>query len=417
MYGVVGQMQREEGARKVRRGLSGVVRDGRSAGGRAYGYRPTLGKPGVLEIVQAEANVIRRIFAAYAGGESPRTIASALNQDGVSPPRGKHWNASSLNGSGKRGHGILRNPMYKGNLVWNRVRMLKDPSTGKRVSRPNAVSEWQTTDTPHLRIVDPALFDQVSHRLASVGGPHARQATRSKRMLSGLLKCGYCGGGMSIIGSDRSGPRIQCSVSKESGACSNSARYYVRKIEQIVIEALRLQLSDPDLVREYVKAYRDERMLVEGEARRKRSTLDRDYAKARAEIQRIVASIAKGLIADDEASSILEIMRSEISRLEIQLAAAETTTNVIELHPQAVQRFKENIEALADILSQSETVPDLELTATFRSLVERVIAHPRKAGEEHEVSIKGHLASLIGTEVSAAVMVAREGLEPPTPGL
>jgi site-specific DNA recombinase len=34
MHGMVGQMQREEGARKVRRGLAGVVRDGRSAGGR-----------------------------------------------------------------------------------------------------------------------------------------------------------------------------------------------------------------------------------------------------------------------------------------------------------------------------------------------------------------------------------------------
>src|ERR1700730_6369861 len=61
MHGVVGQMQREEGARKVRRGLAGVVRDGRSAGGRAYGYRPVLGKPGQLEIVDAEAEVLRRI--------------------------------------------------------------------------------------------------------------------------------------------------------------------------------------------------------------------------------------------------------------------------------------------------------------------------------------------------------------------
>ena len=32
IHGLVGQMQREEGARKVRRGMSGVVRDGRHAG-------------------------------------------------------------------------------------------------------------------------------------------------------------------------------------------------------------------------------------------------------------------------------------------------------------------------------------------------------------------------------------------------
>jgi site-specific DNA recombinase len=47
---------------------------------------------------------------------------------------------------------------------------------------------------------------------------------------------------------------------------------------------------------------------------------------------------------------LLAATRREISRLEAELATANTITNVIELHPQAVQRFKENIEALADIL-------------------------------------------------------------------
>lgn len=65
---------------------------------------------------------------------------------------------------------------------------------------------------------------------------------------------------MSIIGSDRSGPRIQCRVFKESGACRNGSRFYIEKIEQLVVDALRLQLSNPKLIREYVKAYRDERI-------------------------------------------------------------------------------------------------------------------------------------------------------------
>ena len=59
---------------------------------------------------------------------------------------------------------------------------------------------------------------------------------------------------------------------------------------------MELQLSAPELIREKVKAYREERRRVEGDARRMRSILDRDYAKARAEIQRIVSSVAKGLV-------------------------------------------------------------------------------------------------------------------------
>ena len=78
MHGVIGQMQREEGARKTRRGLAGVVREGRSAGGKAYGYRPVLGKPGELQIVPDEAEVIKRIFSSHAVGIAPRSIASKL---------------------------------------------------------------------------------------------------------------------------------------------------------------------------------------------------------------------------------------------------------------------------------------------------------------------------------------------------
>lgn len=417
MHGMVGQMQREEGAKKVRRGMAGVVRDGRSAGGRAYGYQPILGKPGKLEIIETEACVIRRVFAAYAAGASPRTIAATLNGEGIAPPRGKNWNASTINGNGKRGHGILRNSLYAGTQIWNRVRMVKDPATGRRVSRVNPETEWQITAAPHLRIVDQGLFDQVQIRKASVGGDHAHSAPRSRRVLSGLLRCGCCDGGMSIIGSDSSGPRIQCSVFKESGACRNSSRFYIEKIEQLVVDALRLQLSNPKLIREYVKAYRDERNRIEAEARRGRSTLERELAKAKAEIQRTVSSIAKGVITDDEAASILTPARLELARIEADLATAQTHTNVVELHPQAVQRFKDNIEALAKILSDRDGLPDLEIVGTFRSLVESVVVQPRKAGEEYVVNIRGYLASLMGVEPSALLMVAGEGLEPPTPGL
>jgi site-specific DNA recombinase len=136
---------------------------------------------------------------------------------------------------------------------------------------------------------------------------------------------------------------------------------------------------------------------------------------AKTETQRIVSSIAKGLITDSEAADLLTPARQEIARLESDLATADSKTNVIELHPQAVQRFKENVEALAEILVEKDALPDLELLGTFRSLIERVIVQPRKAGEEYTVGIKGYLASLMGAELSALVMVAREGLEPPTP--
>ncbi|PSL13475.1 recombinase family protein, partial [Shimia abyssi] len=66
---------------------------------------------------------------------SPRAIAFGLNRDGIPGPRGKTWGASTLHGNVQRGTGILNNELYIGRLVWNRLRYIKDPDTGKRVSR------------------------------------------------------------------------------------------------------------------------------------------------------------------------------------------------------------------------------------------------------------------------------------------
>ena len=157
-------MQREDSAKKVRRGMAGVVRAGRHAGGRPYGYRVVPGHCGELKVIEEEAEVVRRIFAAYAAGRPPREIAGDLNRDRVAPPRGARWNASTINGNSKRGAGIIFNELYLGRIVWNKVRMVKNPDTGKRLSRPNPREEWQTVPAPHLRIIDDDTWARVHER-------------------------------------------------------------------------------------------------------------------------------------------------------------------------------------------------------------------------------------------------------------
>ena len=117
---LVGQLFREDNAKKVRRGLSGRIRAGLSAGGRSYGYRPEPGSKGKLLIIDREAEIVRRVFKEYVDGVSPRHIVYQLNKEGVPPPRGTRWNASTLNGNPERGSGILRNSLYVGQLAWNK---------------------------------------------------------------------------------------------------------------------------------------------------------------------------------------------------------------------------------------------------------------------------------------------------------
>ncbi len=132
-------------AQKTHRGLEGRVRQGFSGGGNSYGYDVMHetgpdGMPsrGGRRINGRQAEVVRRIFEDYADGKSPRRIAHDLNAEDVPGPRSKAWGPSTINGNIKRGTGVLNNELYIGRFVWNRLRYVKDPDTGKRISRLNS---------------------------------------------------------------------------------------------------------------------------------------------------------------------------------------------------------------------------------------------------------------------------------------
>ncbi len=108
-----------------------------------YGYRVlrsvtgTTITTGEREIEPIEAAVVERIFREFVGGVSPKQIAKRLNHEGIKGPFGAQWNPSTIHGNGSRGTGILNNELYVGRLVWNRLRYIKNPDTGRRVSRLN----------------------------------------------------------------------------------------------------------------------------------------------------------------------------------------------------------------------------------------------------------------------------------------
>ncbi len=257
--GLVGALYLQDLAHKVRRGMSGVIRDGRHAGGRAYGYRPVPGKPGELQIDEDEAAIVREIFKSYVGGKTPREIAMRLNARKVPPPRGRYWTASTLNGSLKRHNGVIQNDLYAGRIVWNKVRMIKDPDTGNRVSRPNPSFEWQSIDAPHLRIVTQELYERAIALKQERGGPVPCHTRKPKRALSGLLKCGCCGAGMSVKDTRKGRQRIQCTQMKEAGTCEHRRVYDLDTIERTVFDGLKANLTTPDLITANVETYNEER--------------------------------------------------------------------------------------------------------------------------------------------------------------
>lgn len=420
----------------TRRGLEGVIRDGRHAGGRAFGYRAVLGKPGELAIVEEEAETVREIFDRYIAGETPRAIAQDLNKRGMRPARGRLWNASTINGNVSRGGGMILNDLYAGRIVWNKVRMIKDPVTRKRLSRPNAKDQYRIVEAPHLRIVDDATFGaaqaikaQRRHNATPTG---VQKARAPKRVFSGLIKCGSCGGGMASIGSDAKGVRLQCTTHRESGSCSNSRRVYLDHIEGLALDGLRQHLAHPAVITEFVDAYNAERKRLKKEAGAERDRAERRLGEIEREIKRIVDFIVKGM-ATDALIPRMNKLEAERKTLGARLEEAKEADNVIALHPKALDRYKRAVVELANELKFGTPAE----FATIRELVTAIVVHASpsrpggagtKANAEDDrsvrIDIRGRLASLCGNPalfpniaMSGGSLVAGEGLEPPTPGL
>ena len=118
-------------AQKTWRGLEGRARAGRAAGGISYGYDVVRqlglrGEPirGERAINEGEAEVVRRIFRAFADGKSPRAIARELNAEGVAGPGGRPWRDTTIRGHRQRGSGLLNNELYVGRLGHKLIKVI-----------------------------------------------------------------------------------------------------------------------------------------------------------------------------------------------------------------------------------------------------------------------------------------------------
>jgi site-specific DNA recombinase len=390
---LMGEMYLENLALHVRRGLEGVIRDGRHAGGRAYGYSIVPGSPGELVIDDAQAEIVRRIFARFVAGATPRAIAAELNADRIAPPRGARWNASTINGNNARGHGMLLNELYVGRIVWNKVRMVKDPTTGKRISRINAKEQHRITEAPQLRVIDDATWNAaqaIKLKRSHLGAPQSRAP---RRPLSGLLRCGSCGGGMVSIGNHKRTARLQCGTHKESGSCTNSRKVNRDAIEAAVFAGLKDELANPIAITEYLKVYNEERRRLAREAGDQVSKLTRRNAEVSRELERLIDAVTQGV---DLATLVPRIKALEAERSDIagQLQCAGATDSVT-LHPGAIEQYRADVEGLAALAAEhSDFAESAELIEAVRRLVAGVIVRAEPHGRGFSVEVQGRLAQL-----------------------
>jgi hypothetical protein len=195
-------------------------------------------------------------------------------------------------------HAETHNTLYVGRLSWDRCGYVKDPRTGKRVAKPRDPQNWETTEVPELRIVDQQLWDAVKARQREVrleigrneSGNALNRAHRREFLLSGLLTCGCCGGGYTIMAKDRYG----CATRRIKGTCDNSKTISRDRVEQRVLGGLRDRLLAPELVAEFVRAFAEEMAELSRQTVGIRIQLETQLADVERRLEGVLRAIENG---------------------------------------------------------------------------------------------------------------------------
>jgi site-specific DNA recombinase len=412
-------------AAKTHRGLRGRVENGKSGGGVCYGYRVTKklnegGDPvrGDREIDEVQADVVRRIFRDFAAGIGPRAIAHALNDEGFPGPEGKLWNDTTIRGHVNRGTGIINNELYVGRLVWNRQRYVKDPSTGRRVSRLNAKTEWIVTKVPELRILSDEswqgaktrqheIADKYANVVEAVRQHHAHNrlngVRRPKSLLSGLIFCGCCGGTYSLRGADR----FSCSAHVANGSCSNSRTIPRAELEGRVLAGLKDRMMAPDVVAEAMRAYAEETNRLNRERRANGNAWRRELEKTERELEKAVDAILAG-IPPLKLKDRIETLESRKTRLTALLSGVPN--DVPDLLPSAAPIYVKKVGRLTEALNRAED--RTEAAEAIRTLIEKIVLRPGQNRGEIDAQLYGELGTILSWIERQAVGRATENKTP-----
>jgi DNA invertase Pin-like site-specific DNA recombinase len=400
LKGTMNALYLKDLAQKTWRGLEGRVRQGRSGGGKAYGYDVVKeidagGQPvhGGRQTNEAEAAIVRRIFEEFAAGHSPRAIARRLNAEGIPGPGDRPWSDTTIRGHAMRRTGILHNDLYVGRLIWNKQRYVKDPQTGRRLARLNPEHEWVIQEVPHLRIVDQELWERVQTRLGAIrDSPAVRQARakqfwldrRPKHLLTGLVRCGVCGTTFTAVGRHY----LACGAARRQGTCGNRRGLPRGVLEDLILDALKRNLMQADLVKEFIAAFHAEtnerRRSREVELALKRRELEQVSAKH----EGLISAIADGLRTEGLLATLHELERRK-AELIAELAAAPPPAP--HLHPNLAELYRRKVNDLHQALTDSTT--RTEAVEILRGLVEAIRLYPIEGG--FEIELVGDIANMI----------------------
>ena len=151
LMAVIGKIELDNFRERSTMGKRGAAKQGRAPTGRlSYGYR--IGDDGKPQVVEGQAEVVRRIFHMYVHeGMGSSSIAVRLTDEGIPTQTGKRiWRQSYV-------HHVLGNATYTGTWVYGKSRHISTEDGMKIYDQPR--DTWIEISIPQL--VDDETWEQA----------------------------------------------------------------------------------------------------------------------------------------------------------------------------------------------------------------------------------------------------------------
>ena len=360
----VDEFYSENLAEEVRRGMREAASRGFWVSSRSpYGYNRVMVQDGakkrpILEVNDAEAAVVRRMFQMADSGKTLLDITKTLNNEGISSPTGKSWRKTTL-------YKLLTNEVYTGTAVWGVQSKDKAPPVRVEDAFPALVSR--------------ETFNRVVALLESRSPVHSHpRRSASSYLLSGIVRCRTCGKALSGQES-KSGQfayYVCQSLTKQgSGAC-DAPRLNARKFEGMIVDQIRDNILTESNIRDLVRLVDEEMDGMAREQRERLETLEAELAEVRRKMDRLWHAVEN---TDLEINDILPRLRKHKEQEEkLEIAAEETRALLYERRK--VLDDMDTIAAYAQDMRDFLLKSDLtESRAFIRSFVKEIDVAPGRA--------------------------------------
>ncbi|MFD2252412.1 hypothetical protein FHS82_004214 [Pseudochelatococcus lubricantis] len=286
-----------------------------------------------------------------------------------------------------RGTGILNNELYRGVLVWNKLRYIKDPVTGRRQARLNPETEWVRKDVPPRRIIEESLWQAAKERQLAQEQRHEclrdgirkGQEARAQQLGAGssnfhrLLICADCDGDFCAVGRDRYG----CAHHYRRKTCGNGKTLQRRVMEAGIRDLLAETMV---MMGQHAEASGDEEntavQRLRGQILRERRELEAIEAK----LGGLLVAIEGGLYTP-RMKLRFQQLEDQAERLRGHLRVGAERLNSLQTHGGDGSR-----EAVVALMIDLRTGDDEHTILKLRRMIGPIKVTPRSAHEQCPLS-------------------------------